>query len=499
MSEVAFVLNSANWPALLLDGDGTIRHGNPTAVEIFGPTLTTGTVKLTDIWSPENSTAVSNFLSEGSRRPRASGLLRFRGQTGVASFTATLCAFQDEGLEYLVLQLFPPPEVRPVGPAAPGTNTAIIQKQKLDCALQLARTMALDFNNALTSILGHTSLLLGRAEPTHPWRASLVEVEKSAARAAEIASDLAAFSRQEKEPRGQASGNLNTMLQRVADLFQNSTQDKVTWNLQLARKLYTAKFDEAKMQQVFVKIIENSIQALGKDGRITIQSRNVDLTAATQDRNTQLAAGSYICAEITDNGSGISDEVLPRIFEPFFTTKKGPQHRGLGLAWVYGVVTNHGGSVAVSSQPGVGTAVRIYLPADKKPIQDTALDNNSLKGEQTVLIVDDEDLLLTMGQAILSSFGYKVVTANSGQKALEILAKDERVVDLLVTDLVMPGMSGRELVEQARQLRPELRVLSTSGYVFPGKNEDDGAYLQKPFTSRELLLKVKHSLAPVEE
>ena len=208
-----------------------------------------------------------------------------------------------------------------------------------------------------------------------------------------------------------------------------------------------------------------------------------------------------MCAEITDNGGGIAEDILPRIFEPFFTTKKGPQHRGLGLAWVWGVVTNHGGSVAVSSQPGSGTTVRVYLPADKKLIRDTTLDNASLKGDQTVLIVDDEDLLLTMGHAILSSFGYKVLTANSGQKALEILAKDDPAVDLLITDLVMPSMSGRELVDQARQLRPDLRVLCTSGYVFHGKNNEDAAYLQKPFTSRELLLKVKHALtdAPTTE
>ena len=392
----------------------------------------------------------------------------------------------------------PPKEEQPHGtPADPG-NTAIIQKQKLDCALQLARTMALDFNNALTSILGHTSLLLGRAEPTHPWRASLVEVEKSAARAAEIAADLAAFSRQEKEPRAQAAGNLNQLLQRTVDVFENASPGKSSWQLQLGRKLYAAKFDEAKMQQVFTKIFENATESLGRDGRITVQSRNLDLTAPTQDRNVQLATGSYICAEITDTGSGIETDILPRIFEPFFTTKKAP-HRGLGLAWVYGVVTNHGGGVAVSSQIGVGTSVRVYLPADNKIVQAASFDNNDLKGTQTILMVDDEDLLLTMGQAIMSSFGYKVVTANSGQKALEILAKNDPAIDLLITDLVMPGMSGRELVDQARKTLPDLRILCTSGYVFPGKDEQDIAYLQKPFTSRELLAKVKNALAELEE
>jgi CheY-like chemotaxis protein len=142
--------------------------------------------------------------------------------------------------------------------------------------------------------------------------------------------------------------------------------------------------------------------------------------------------------------------------------------------------------------------VRVYLPADKKFIQDNDLSSGDLKGTETILMVDDEDLLLTMGQAILSSFGYKVLTANSGKRALELLANEQSHVDLLITDLVMPGMSGRELVDQIRQDSPDTRVLCTSGYVFPGKDENEAAYLQKPFTSRELLLKVKVALAPDE-
>jgi len=387
----------------------------------------------------------------------------------------------------------------PAAAKAQASESSAALKQKLDCALQLARTVALDFNNALTSILGHTSLVLSKMEPNHPWRGSLLEVEKSAAKAAEIANDLGTFSRQEKEARPQAAGNLNTLLQRTADFFQKNPGDQpITWNLQLDRKLFSAKFDEAKMQQAFVKILENSLQAMGHGGgRVTISSRNFELTEPTQDRNVKLAAGAYVCAEINDTGCGIEPEVLPRIFEPFFTTKRGPNHRGLGLAWVYGIVTNHGGGVAISSQPGAGTSVRVYLPAEKKLVSDQALAAGAdLNGTQTILMVDDEDLLLTMGQTILSAYGYKVLTANSGQKALSIMAQKEKEagVDLVVTDLVMPAMSGRELVEQIRARSPSTRILTTSGYVRPAGQDEDTAYLQKPFTSQELLLKVKNAL-----
>ena len=265
------------------------------------------------------------------------------------------------------------------------------------------------------------------------------------------------------------------------------------WKLLFERKLIAAKFDEAKMQQAFVKIIENCLQACTGQSRITVQTRNVDLAESAQDRNVQLAAGAYVSVEISDNGGGIAPEVLPRIFEPFFTTK-GRNHRGLGLAWVYGIVTNHGGGVAVSSQPGTGTSVRVYLPAEKRIVKDNEVRANDLNGHHTILMVDDEDLLLTMGQAILSSYGYRVLTANSGQKALDMLAGKESV-DLVITDLVMPAMSGRELVEHIRQRSPSTRVLCTSGYVWPAGQVNETPYLQKPFTSQDLLLKVKQVLA----
>ena len=164
------------------------------------------------------------------------------------------------------------------------------------------------------------------------------------------------------------------------------------------------------------------------------------------------------------------------------------------MAWVYGIVTNHGGGVAISSQSGTGTSVRVYLPAEKRLVRDNGVASADLSGTQTLLMVDDEDLLLTMGKTILSSYGYRVLTANGGQKALDILGQKDTTVDLVITDLVMPAMSGRELVEHIRRVSPATRIICTSGYVWPAGQETDGAYLQKPFTSQELLLKVKQAL-----
>ena len=491
--EPNFGLENAGWPALLVDGASLIYRANPAAIKLFGASPEGASPRLSSIWSAENDSAPEQFLAQWERSPVPTLSLKFRTQGGdTLVHSVSMCSFSQEGGKYFLLQLFPGTAITSEDKNR-GTETTFFQKQKLECALQMARSVALDFNNALTGILGHTSHVLASMEAKHPWRDSLLEVEKAAARAAEIANDLGAFSLQEKVSRGQAPGNLNVVLQRTIDLFQqNKTIQAVEWKLLLEKSLFATKFDEAKMQQAFIKILENSVEALPNGGRITVQTHNVELAEGAQDRNVRLAAGAHVCVEISDNGKGIDPEVLPRIFEPFFTTKTRP-HRGLGLAWVYGVITNHGGGVAVSSQPGAGTSVRVYLPAENRIVQDHSAALDELRGDQTVLIVDDEDLLLTMGQTILSAYGYKVLTANTGQKALEILSGKESV-QLVITDLVMPAMSGRELVENIHENWPSIPILCTSGYVRPSGQETETAYLQKPFTSRDLLVKVKQVL-----
>jgi CheY-like chemotaxis protein len=515
--EVVFGLEGAAWPALLVSASGAVLRANSAALKVFGPALAGESPPLAGIWSPDNGGTDGQFLMLWEQAPTPTADLKFRTASGAVKFTVAICTFNKDGSKWFVMQLLPlvempppaptaapaiskPAEIpRPVAPPIPTAESKIapdaggvLLKQKLDCALQLARTVSIDFNNALTSVLGHTSLLLGKAEAGHPWRHSLMEVEKSAARAAEIANELAVFSRQERETRRLPPGNLNTVANRCVDFFRNAHGAKIIWKAQPERDLFGARFDEAKVQQALTKILENAVEAVGLEGQgqITVTTRNVDLTEPTQDRNVKLAAGAYVCVEVVDNGKGIDAEILPRIFEPFFTTK-GKTHRGLGLALAYGIVSNHGGGVAVSSQPGAGASVRIYLPAEKELLRDHASAEENFHGTETILVVDDEALILTMAETILTDYGYRVLTAGGGQKALAILSRDDTQVDLIVTDLVMPAMSGRELMERARQLRPGVKILCMSGYVMPSDRQTGAAYLQKPFTSRELLAKVK--------
>jgi len=509
-----FALENANWPALLVDAAGGIRAASQGARNTFGQIITTRPTLDQSIWSKENEQTPEQFFASYDELCDTTYQMRFKGRDGsTASFQVHVCPLQVNGEGLFLLQIFkaPAPEVKTEAPppaTATQTGTAMLvrtetgtvmettvaHKQKLDCAMQLIRTVALDFNNALTSILGHASLLLGRIEAKHPLRGSLVEIEKSAQRAGEIANDLAAFSRQEKDARAQSHGNLNDVLRRSVEVFKQTQSETIQWKLGLQNRPFSATFDEAKMQQAFIKILENAVQAMENFGTVYVNTRNTEVTEPLTDGAIRLAPGAYVCIEIADTGTGIPSEFLPRIFEPFFTTKKNLGHRGLGLAWVYGIVTNHGGSVAVTSEPGKGTSVRVYLPAQKKVVNDLTNDVSDLNGTQTILMIDDEDLLLTMGEMVLTSYGYRVLTANSGQRGLDIFAEKGKEIDLVITDLVMPNMSGRELIERLRRQTPNVKIICASGFVRPPSTEEKENYLQKPFASQDLLRKVKQVL-----
>jgi len=495
-SDSVFLLEGAAWPAFLVDGGGTIRRANLAAIDAFGPKLEPEATMLAALWAGEGESAEQFLARCESSGPAVVPLKLFAKGAVPTVFSAHVAPFNPDGEKRLVFQLFREGTPLAGENKGPTIEATLAHKQKLDCALQLARTVALDFNKALTSILGHTSLVLSNMEPGHPWRNSLMEVEKAAEKAAEVANQLVAFSRAEKETHSLASGNLNTVLRRVVEALQRSTRPGISWSLDLEPRIYSAKFDEAKVQQALIKIIDNSLEAMGEQGQIIIASRNLDLSVVTHDGTVRLEPGSYVYTEISDTGRGIDVEVLPRVFDPFFTTKQG--HRGLGLAWVYGIITNHGGGVAVASQSMQGTSVRIYLPASKSVLLEGVASSDDLRGTQTILMVDDEDLVLNMGRTILSAFGYRVLTANSGAKALEIFSSSNADVDLVITDLVMPQMSGRELMEKIQALSPGIPIICTSGYVRASGKENPGNFLPKPFTSQELLRRVKQLLTSAQ-
>jgi two-component system cell cycle sensor histidine kinase/response regulator CckA len=498
-TEVVFQLEGASWPAFLVTPAGAVEDANPAAQAFFGDRLEPKEFSAI----ADEETGSSGFLALCHQLPTPVMALKFRGRDGdVTTFNTSIAPLTLGNQRYFLFQLYPLSILAPNATAKPveTRNTSVevnaAQKQKLDCAMQLTRTVALDFNNALTSILGHSSYVLTQMEHNHKWRFSLGEVEKAAERASEIANDLASFSLEEKDKKAQIEGNLNVLVRRAVQIFQTSNDKNIVWSEKFEKEMYTVHFEEAKLQQAFVKILENAVDAIGGgaqvNGQITVVTRNVDVTERCQDGLVQLTRGAYVCVEINDDGCGIEPPALPRIFEPFFTTKEG--HRGLGLAWVYGIVTNHGGGVAVTSQPGQGTSVRVYLPAVKKIAAERHVSHENLSGEGTILFVDDEDMLVALGQMLLSSAGYKVLTANSAERALEVFEKTKEPIHLLITDMVMPKMNGRELIHRVNKSWPQTRVICSTACVRTASTMQHFNFLSKPFTAQELLRLVKSAL-----
>lgn len=497
-AEVAFQLDAAPWPAFLVTPTGVLEDVNAAAQAFFGDRLKAREFSALG----EGETSSASFLSLCEQLTAPLVPLKFRGRDGaVASFLTSISSLALASQKYYLFQLFPPG-------GAPGNNKAAdvkggsveinaAQKQKLDCAMQLTRTVALDFNNALTTILGHASYVLSQMDASHKWRFSLAEIEKASEKAAEIANDLAAFSLEDKDKRSQVEGNLNVLVRRAIQVFRTGERKDVVWSQKFEKQMFTVHFDEAKLQQAFVKVIENAVEAIAANsqvsGQIAVQTRNVEVADRTQDGAVQLTRGAYVCVEITDDGCGIESSALSRIFEPFFTTKEG--HRGLGLAWVYGIVSNHGGGVAISSQPGNGTSVRVYLPAVKKIVEEKYHIDESLCGQGTILFVDDEDMLVALGQMLLNSAGYKVLTANSAERALEVFEKTKEPIDLLITDMVMPKMNGRELIQRVKKSYPQTRIICSTACVRTATTVQHFNFLSKPFTAQELFRLVKSALA----
>ena len=510
-----FPLESAAWPVLLVSSVGEITYANAFARAIFGGADGNPSKRLVGLWTFENGCSAEQFLRQLDSGTTATFPLKLlTSKEGLVGFLVHISPWVREGKKEFIFQVHPktaarqstvnasPTEVPaptppvPAGPpgdqakAAPDANALTLQ-QKLLCALQLTRTVAMDFNNALTSIMGHATHMLAQMPVDHPWRGSVQQIEKAAERATQVAFDLSSFSREEKEAQPDTSGNLNKLIRKLVDQHKSRAAAAVAWRVNLENRLFSASLNETKFTQAVEKILDNALEAVGPEGTVSISTQNRDLAQPLDDGRITLPPGTYVCLEINDTGPGIPPDVLPQVVDPFFTTKRG--HRGLGLAWAYGIVTNHGGSLALTSPSGQGTTVRIYLPAHRKTLEEGALADEDLRGDQTVLIVDDEELLLTMSEMVLTSFGYRVLTAANGRAALDIIERSDSHVDLVVTDLVMPHMDGHQLIQHLQNVAPGLRVICTSGNFRPSNRELGVTYMQKPFTSQDLLRVVKEA------
>lgn len=379
------------------------------------------------------------------------------------------------------------------------TMDALIQAQKMEAVGQLAGGIAHDFNNLLTVILGYCNLILKNLKPDDPFRFSIDSIAEAGERASALTSQLLAFSRQSvMEPKVL---DLNEVVRKTERLLGRLIGEDIQLEVKLDPDLHRIKFDPGQMGQVIMNLAINARDAMPKGGRFTIETHNIDLSADCAQVHPDAVPGPHVKLTITDTGTGMSPEILARIFEPFFTTKGVGQGTGLGLAVVHGIVKQSGGFLAVSSQPDLGSCFKIFLPVvdEELPTPATTASDDDLNGTETILMVEDEEGVRMMATMVLESYGYHVMTAGNGVEALKLADQCGDCIDLLLTDVVMPEMGGRDLAEKLCARYPKLKVLFSSGYtndavVRQGLSQDEIAFLQKPYDPFALVGKIRNLL-----
>jgi two-component system, cell cycle sensor histidine kinase and response regulator CckA len=371
--------------------------------------------------------------------------------------------------------------------------------QQLEAIGRLAGGVAHDFNNILSIIMGHGELLLATAGTDERSRNGLQQIRRAAERAASLTQQLLAFSR--KQVLQPKVLDLNEVVADVQKMLTRVIGEDIDLVAKLHPSLAPVTVDPGQVEQVLMNLAINARDAMPHGGEIVMETSNVDVDPE-RGRDVDLAPGPYVMLKVTDTGHGMDAGTLGHIFEPFFTTKKMGKGTGLGLATVYGIVKQSGGSIQVESEEGRGSDFRIYLPAvDRAPRrwQETITAEAVVGGAETVLIVEDEPDLRELTRLFLEGYGYRVLQASSAEQALRVADTFGERIDLLLTDVIMPGMSGRRLAEKMLSTRPQTKIMYMTGYtddmVVQHKVLEPGVQLlQKPFSKGELALKVRATL-----
>ena len=373
------------------------------------------------------------------------------------------------------------------------------QAQRMESIGRLSGGIAHDFNNLLSVILGYCDVLAGQLPPASPLLKECEQIRKAGERAASLTRQLLAFSRQQVLELKIL--DLNAVVMDTETMLRRLIGEDIDLCTALEENLGRVKADRGQIEQVIMNLVVNARDAMPHGGRLSIETSNVDLSEENVREHPQQIPGEHVLLSVSDTGLGMSAETQAQIFDPFFTTKELGKGTGLGLSTVYGVVRQSGGHIWVYSELGFGTTFKIYLPrvdvsvVSQKPSVDVI---RSLQGTETILLVEDEEPLRTLTSRFLQESGYTVLEADHPDNALEIAAQHDGPIHLLLTDVVMPGMNGRTLVEKLAEIRPEVRPVYMSGYTgfaHRGLLDSDADLLPKPFTRASLLRKLQEVLS----
>ena len=373
------------------------------------------------------------------------------------------------------------------------------QSQKMEAVGRLAGGIAHDFNNLLTAINGYSDLTLRKLDPKSDLCGRIKEIRKAGERAASLTRQLLAFSRKQMlQPRVL---DLNSVITEMHKMLHRLIGEDIVLQLALGNLLGQVKADPGQIEQILMNLAVNARDAMPQGGRLTIETRNVLLNQTHVNRQLVPQPGNYVMISVSDDGCGMDGETQAHIFEPFFTTKGVGKGTGLGLSTVYGIVKQSDGGIWVYSELGKGTAFNICFPRvdELSPAEESAASAEVPGGDETILLVEDEDLVRALSKEMLEQYGYSVISASNGDEGVRICKEFAGPIDLMITDVVMPHMSGRELAERIGILRPGMQVLYMSGFtddaiVRHGLLDKDFAFIQKPFSPESLALKAREVL-----
>jgi PAS domain S-box-containing protein len=493
---------------ILIQVDGVFRYLNPAALAMFGAETADQIVghPVAERIHPQNRAAVNERIRLLKEQETILPFLEeqlFRMDGTVFVVEATAIRFMFEGRGGSIVFIHDITERKRAEHEMCALEQQFLQSQKMEAVGRLAGGVAHDFNNLLMVIQSYTEMLQDRLSIHDSLRNNTEQILKAADRAASLTRQLLAFSR--KQVLSLTVLDLNAVVSESAKMLKRLIGEDVELRVHLAESLWAVKADFDHFSQVLMNLCVNARDAMLHGGTLTIETRNSTIGERLLDKRSDVTPGDYVLLSVTDTGAGISKDVQEQIFEPFFTTKERGKGTGLGLSTVFGIVNQSGGHVWVDSEPGKGACFTVCLPRvrDAMIVAAPAHTEGVPRGAETLLVVEDEEALREAVCDFLGSLGYRLLAAHSGRQALAVARQHEGVIDILITDVVLPGMGGRELSQTLTGLRPNLKTIYMSGYTDDavlqhGVRGEGVTLLQKPFSLVTLARKVREMLGSTE-
>jgi two-component system, cell cycle sensor histidine kinase and response regulator CckA len=501
LAEMRFARFFNNTPMAIasVDREGRIALTNARFVMLFGRKGAAGR-KLSELVQENDRAALSAAISAATA-----------GQSAIPAVDAALADHTDQSARFFVSPILESDESEDAAVIYALDTTEqrtlesqFAQSQKMQAVGQLAGGIAHDFNNMLTAIIGFSDLLLTSHRPTDPSFQDIMNIKQNANRAAGLVRQLLAFSR--RQTLRPTVIDLDEALSDISVLLARLLGETIELEVSHGRDVWPIKADLNQLEQVIVNLAVNARDAMLDGGKLKIRTANVSAAESAKFKEQGFKPGEYVLLEVADTGTGMTAEVMEKIFEPFFTTKGVGQGTGLGLSTVYGIVKQTGGYIYVDSKPGAGTKFRILLPRYEAQPEEEAVSKSKaagpsdLTGSASILLVEDEEAVRAFAGRALEARGYTVHQAASGQEALDLIAGLAEPVDLVISDVVMPGMDGPTLMRELRRTQPDLKIIFVSGYAEDAferhlpKDEKSFQFLPKPFSLKELATTVKATL-----